>query len=380
MINHEVPTTWLEQLHAYDIQCSADILKLIHRLKAKAESAKLLTEIKFIKGNSVNFFIRMKGSDPLYPSMILNSNLYAGFNDGLEAAKPASFFEEREGKIFGRGIAGSKSAAAAMIQALAYLKTANTPLKGDVTFIGTTDKCGEYLGTKAVLGDDAFDQAKAIVIGKPTDGEVIIAHKGLICMDITTFGKKAPGANPQQGINAVVQMNKVIEFLNAFSFEDTGSELVGKPSLNISTIIGGTERDSVPDQCTVTVEIRTVPPMDHRKVIHEIRDKISSALSVYDFEIVVTNDLPYISGSLTDPFTRLTLKTNEQIRGFYFPPQGTGYHSSESTFLSASGIPIIIYGPGHEKLAYHPEEYIEKDSYIQAVKFYFQLIKNFNRI
>ena len=82
-------------------------------------------------------------------------------------------------------------------------------------------------------------RADAAIILDADDFNIIIAQKGLIHFQVKIFGKKAHGAYPDKGINAIEIASKIIQALDAYRFSYKRHPLLKKPTINIGTIAGG---------------------------------------------------------------------------------------------------------------------------------------------
>jgi acetylornithine deacetylase/succinyl-diaminopimelate desuccinylase-like protein len=125
---------------------------------------------------------------------------------------------------------------------------------------------GEEIGCEGAryLADQRLlDRAGAIVIAEPTANYPYIGHKGLAWFEIETLGVTAHGSMPELGENAIVKMAKVIGALDGFHFPIETHPVMGEPTLNVGTIHGGLNTNSVPDEARITVDTRTVPGIDH---------------------------------------------------------------------------------------------------------------------
>src|SRR5437764_831438 len=71
------------------------------------------------------------------------------------------------------------------------------------------------------------------------------------------------GSMPELGDNAILKMARIIGDLEHFRFPVASHAVMGEPTLNIGTIRGGLNTNSVPDEARITVDTRTVPGIDH---------------------------------------------------------------------------------------------------------------------
>ena len=85
------------------------------------------------------------------------------------------------------------------------------------------------------------------------------------------------------GINAIVAINDFINELNRYEIRYHRHDLLGDSTLNIGMIQGGVGANVVPDQCKLTIDIRTVPGQNHQELISEINEllqKVANRMNV----------------------------------------------------------------------------------------------------
>jgi acetylornithine deacetylase/succinyl-diaminopimelate desuccinylase-like protein len=106
---------------------------------------------------------------------------------------------------------------------------------------------------------------------EPGDGGIIIAHRGLCFVEITTHGRAAHATKPHEGINAVQIMVDVLTAMRSLQLSHTPHPAFGGPSIVPGTVVHGGQRVNViPDACTAMIDIRTVPGMSRETVEREI--------------------------------------------------------------------------------------------------------------
>ena len=98
----------------------------------------------------------------------------------------------------------------------------------------------------------------AIVVAEPTSNRVTHGHKGATWVKLSARGKTAHGSRPELGVNAIYRLTDAVGVLREFRFSDDAHPLLGVPSLNVGTIAGGQNVNSVPDMATLMLDIRTV--------------------------------------------------------------------------------------------------------------------------
>ena len=63
---------------------------------------------------------------------------------------------------------------------------------------------------------------------------------------------------PDQGVNAINKTATVIDKLANYKFDIKPHPVLGSPTLNIGTISGGININSVPDKVSMEIDIRTI--------------------------------------------------------------------------------------------------------------------------
>ena len=75
--------------------------------------------------------------------------------------------------------------------------------------------------------------------------------------------------------------------------------------MNVATIHGGDKTNTVPEKCVVTMDIRTIPGMEHENItgrIQSILEELSREIEDFQGELKITNDRPPVSTREEDEF------------------------------------------------------------------------------
>ncbi len=292
-------------------------------------------------------------------------------------AKPWShdpFAGETDGdRLYGRGSTDMKSGIGAFVCAAIELapELARGPGLALVITAGEEIGCegAKYLADHRLLG-----RAGAIVVAEPTGNYPYVGHKGLAWFEVETFGVTAHGSMPEVGDNAIVKMARVIGDLEGFRFPVDAHGVMGKPTLNVGTIRGGLNTNSVPDEARITVDTRTVPGIDHAHLCGLIEQlvaprgakvrKIVDTPSLYTepgdewVQRVFEACTPYLDGERPAPRT-ITFSTDgaDLKRGY-------------------GGPPAVILGPGEPKLAHQTDEWCSLTRIEQSTELFRTLMQD----
>lgn len=250
------------------------------------------------------------------------------------------------GRMYGRGAGDMKASVAAMMVTLAGVRTMD--LSGDVVMTAVADEEAYSVGTTAVL--DSGVTADAAIVTEPTNGEVLVAHKGFVWADVTTRGRAAHGSRPEDGLDAITKMGaflRGLEDLQAELEQRTGDPMLGPGSVHASIIAGGREMSSYPATCRLGVERRTVPGETARIVITEL-EEIAEQCRRADPDFRATIDLtferrPY-SIDAGHEIVELVRTVAERTSG-HRPRVAGSAGWMDAALLSERSIPTVIYGP-----------------------------------
>lgn len=283
---------------------------------------------------------------------------------------------EVDGRLYGRGTADMKGGLVAAAAAIVELLQDGVELKGDVILSAVageeTDSCGIERFVKKE--SDTLPPLAGVVIPEPTGLDVISAHRGILWLKVSTEGKTAHGSMPHLGINAILKMNKLINRLAGYKIPHSPNPILGGCSMSINQIHGGKATNVIPDQCSIDIDIRTVPEQDHQKIIAGLED-IFSELQQADPDFKAqASIIRSVEALLTDtdsPFVKSFLDVtgiDETI--------AVGF-TTDAPHIVCLNAPILIFGPGDPGVCHKPDEYIEMADVEKAKDYYKQIIMRF---
>src|SRR5699024_9646595 len=272
-----------------------------------------------------------------------------------------------DGKIYGRGSCDMKSGVAGLIEAMINIKESGETPEASIIFVGTAGEEVDCIGAKKIVEERSIEQAGAMVIAEPSNNRVYNTHKGVLWIEIIIYGKTAHGSAPSEGVNAINHAMEVLRRLKSIKlFKNIKHDLLGRPTLNISMIEGGVQTNVVPDQCRITIDVRTVPGIENEKVLEEFKAVLQIAereIKQFRSQLNILHNLPYFYCPKHDKFLKLTLDLNKKVTGIKEKEKGANYYTEGSVYYPVLGIPIIIYGPGDEQLAHQSNEYVAVEKY-----------------
>jgi succinyl-diaminopimelate desuccinylase len=278
-----------------------------------------------------------------------------------------------EGELWGRGASDMKGGNAAMIVATKVLAAANLPLKGDLILAFTAGEEGEQLGAAEIAARPDLAPVQAVVVAEPSSNDVYVAEKGAFWLQITTHGKTAHGSMPHLGQNAIMMMVALLSELDSLAVPYEEHPLLGGFTRSVNTIAGGVKTNVVPDQCTVTIDQRTVPGQDHGAILRQVEELIADLgqrLPDFRASVEVINDRIPVATSPGEPVVQRFCDVVAEVTGARPVPKGVNYYTDAVVFAPALNAPMIICGPGEAKLAHQPNEYVEVPKMVEAAKIF----------
>ena len=168
-----------------------------------------------------------------------------------------------KGRLYGRGACDIKGGMASMLAAFARIVRERPSGAAEVLMACTVDEEHTFLGVQHLVKSGMV--ADMAVIAEPTCMKIVHAHKGVVRWHLSTSGRSCHSSAPEQGINAIYRMGKVLVGVERFADWLRASRtdpLLGPPTLSVGRIEGGTSVNTVPGRCRVEVDRRLIPGED----------------------------------------------------------------------------------------------------------------------
>ncbi|MBM3252197.1 MAG: M20 family metallopeptidase, partial [Candidatus Omnitrophica bacterium] len=218
-----------------------------------------------------------------------NSLLFSPHLDTVPAGRGWKFppFSGKiyQNRIYGRGATDCKGNLAVGMEAINSLVENRIKLNCDIIFAATADEeTGNKFGLIPLLKRKILTPSAAVILDAD-NSDIIVAQKGLIHFKILIFGKKAHGAYPERGINAIEIAAKVISKLKKYKFSYKKHNLLKPPTINIGQIQGGDKVNMVADYCEIKVDLRFLPSMNPRRLMKTIKKIVASEANKFKIKI-----------------------------------------------------------------------------------------------
>ncbi len=259
---------------------------------------------------------------------------------------------ERDGALYGRGAAVSKSDFATYAFALMALQANPAGLAGGVELHFTFDEeAGGMVGPKWLIDQGLTKATLALSAG--FSYAVTTAHNGCLHLEVTVSGRQAHAAMPASGRDALAATVPVLAAIYAerqrlagITSAETG---IGSPQITVGLISGGINTNVVPDRIVMRIDRRIIPEENGANVERELVALIENALpptdgiSVACRRIMLAEPLRPLPGA--DRLAAVLGTRAREVLGVPVAPTGSPLYT-DARHYAAAGIPVVLYGAG----------------------------------
>jgi len=264
--------------------------------------------------------------------------------------------EIRDGVMYGRGVAVSKSDFATYTYALLALKDVQAPLKGGVELHFTYDEeAGGRVGPQWLLEQGISRPDFAISAG--FSYSVVTAHNGCLHLEVQVRGKSAHAARPDTGHDALEAATAVLSALyehrKGYTTVRSKIEGIDSPTLVVGLIQGGINTNVVPDLITFRLDRRLIPEENSAEVEREltaIMERTAAQFPGIELSvrrILLANSLTPVPG--TEKLVQILTRNAGEVIGGEIRVHGVPIYT-DARHYAAAGIPTVIYGAGPRSL------------------------------
>lgn len=244
-----------------------------------------------------------------------------------------------EGKrLYGRGACDAKGIAAAMLCAAERL-AAGGEERVDLLFVVGEEKGSD--GARAANHLPAT--SRFLVNGEPTESRLASGAKGSQRVVVRTRGRAAHSAYAELGVSAIEPMLELLPSVKSLHLPT--DDVLGKTTVNIGTIHGGTEANIIPALCETELMFRIVSD------VAPLREAVTR----------------WADGKAELEWgSHIPAQHFHVIDGFDVAPVA---YTSDIPLLSRWGTPLL-FGPGSINVAHTTDEFIDVDELRAAVDSY----------
>ncbi|MEO1135502.1 MAG: acetylornithine deacetylase [Pseudomonadota bacterium] len=372
---------WISRLVAFDTTSSKSNLALIEDVEA------------YLHGLGVETF-RVSNEDAT------KANLYAivgpktaggvvlsGHTDvvpveGQDWASDPWTVVEKDGKLFGRGVADMKSFSAIGLSLVPEMLAAN--LKRPLIFALSYDEEVGCLGAPSMIAEiaDKVPPPSAVIVGEPTSMKVIDGHKGIASFRVKVTGYTTHSSQTDRGVSAVEAAAKLITKISNMRAARAAQADAASPfnppysTMTVNVVHGGTQLNIMAAEATFDWDLRVIPGDCREDIIEEFTDyakgveaEMRAQASGCRIAIEQMTNAPSLAPSEENPAADLA----KAITG-HNSTDVVAYAAEAGQFQEA-GFSVVICGPGSIDQAHQANEFIALDQVRQGTEFIRRLIE-----
>ncbi|MCU0650655.1 MAG: M20 family metallopeptidase [Candidatus Omnitrophica bacterium] len=278
-------------------------------------------------------------------------------------------------KIFGLGSTDCKCNLAAALEAMHSLREERIPLSYKLVFAATADEeSGSEHGLIPLINSGRLDVDAAVVLDAD-DFEVIVAQKGLLHVKICVQGRRAHGAYPWLGINAIDLMAEILSRIRAYRFKSVKkNRYLRPPTVNTGTIRGGDKVNIVAGWCECELDFRYLPGMPSDTIIKDVRNIVRRVAARAAVKIEAVQKPYVIDGSHPLVRSYMSALKASSIRARVHGSEG----ATVITFFQERSIPAIATGFGCKNRAHMVNEYVTLDNLYRGGQVLERFLRDFS--
>ena len=280
----------------------------------------------------------------------------------------------QSGKIYGRGATDDKGNLAAALETINSIVEDKIKLNYSLLFAATADEeSGSQFGIIPLINRSILKPDYALVLDA-ADFNIVVTQKGLLHCKIKVSGKKAHGAYPERGINAIERAIRIINDIKKYKFRYRRQPLLGIPTINLGTIQGGDRVNIVPDWCEFQLDIRFLPGMSSKSILAEIKKIVRGHTPKFKLEVEAMQK-PYSINEkhfLVCNLTKALKKMNQD------PLISGSQGATVMTLFADKKIPAVAFGFGSSGQSHASNEYVKIDNLYKGARILEIFLRDFN--
>lgn len=284
------------------------------------------------------------------------------------------------GRIYGRGSCDMKGGLTTHLAALEALAACGIGLKGDVTVTATVGEEDGGLGALSTILRGY--KADAALVTEPTELALVTACEGSIVFKLTITGRSAHAATRDEGVSALEKFIPIFQDLLLFEHQRNTTlrhplydVFANKVPVNVGVVRAGNWASTVPEILEAEVRVGFLPGEELEPFKQLVTERI---LGVASRDPWLRDHLPVITffgGQFIAaetpthaPICGAIQDAHRRITGREAPIEAATYGADMRHFIKFGGMPCVMYGAGDIRLAHAPNEYIEVEELLTAVK------------
>jgi acetylornithine deacetylase len=288
---------------------------------------------------------------------------------------------ERDGRLYGRGAVDMKGFLAVCLAMVPEMSRA--ALRRPVHLVMSYDEELTCRGVLPVIDDMVrrLPPVEAVIVGEPTEMQLVTAHKGAYGYRVKVTGKAAHSSLADQGVSAIAIASRLVVWLDDRLRENAERAGEGdfKPNyttFHAGTIKGGAACNILAEDCSFEWDLRNLPDEDPEAFLAGFLQKAAELVAEAD------RTIPGCSVKCNEDYAVPGLRPEQNGAAEALCRRLTGAnsvttvsYSSEAGQFQAAGLSTVLLGPGSIEQAHIADEFIEVSQLAACEAFLSKLIQ-----
>ena len=286
------------------------------------------------------------------PTLLLNSH--------HDTVKPNSAYTKdpfhpqvEDGKLYGLGSNDAGGALVSLIALFTYYYEHPNPSYNLILAATAEEESSGPNGLNSLLPQ--LPPIDVAIVGEPTLMQLAIAEKGLVVFDGKVEGTASHAAHPNAD-NPILKLPKVIEWLQAFSFEKN-SEVLGPVKLTVTQVNAGKQHNVVPAAVDLVIDVRVNDCYSNQEIVDLLQKDAPLTLTPRSTDLN-SSAIP-IDHALVEAGLELGRET---------------YGSPTLSDQAKLSCPSLKLGPGDSTRSHTADEYIYVQEIEEGIELYIALL------
>lgn len=288
---------------------------------------------------------------------------------------------KRGDRLHGRGTADMKSFLAIGLSLLPEMLAAG--LKRPIHFALSYDEEVGLLGAPAMIHEirDLVPAPCAVIVGEPTDMQVVDGQKGIAVFRTEITGYEAHSSQPHRGASAIMAaarlMAKIHEMTERrrLSADESSPFMPPYTTMSVGVIEGGTAANILARRCGFTWDVRSVPGDSVAEILAEYNEEAAKVLAEMR---AIAPECDITTEELADGPPLMPEPDNPAAELAHALTGANGRRSvsyaAEAGQFQEAGFSTVICGPGSIDQAHQPNEFIKLSQVAEGTRFMRRLI------
>jgi len=292
--------------------------------------------------------------------------------------------------LFGLGSVDAKGSIAGLLYGLGLLKQEEAALLGQIYVVATVQEApAEGMALRAFI-EKAGLHPDWTLIAKPSDMKIMRGHRGRMELALTTFGRTAHAAMPEQGENALYAAARLIFGIELLSIGLMHDPVLGKGDISVTGLDSmSNAHNAIPDRCHMIIDRRITIGETASRVLAELetliqRESLHAEVKIARYQksthtgYRLSGEAHYPAWLLTEdhPLLLQAIASVERSMGRK-TAFGVWRFSSDGVYtMGLAGIPTVGFGPGNDMISHAPNEFIKLSDLQSSISAYANLVRD----